>query len=100
MTERVEELLDQYLDLRLGGEGVEIESFLADHPELADAERERLRRLAELLENQADSGSEATDPASSTLDRVGPYRILRELGRAARVRSSWPRIRALLARSR
>jgi WD40 repeat protein/serine/threonine protein kinase len=80
LTERVEELLDQYLDLRLGGEGVEIEGLLAGHPELAEAERERLRRLAGLLGRQANGSAGETEPARPLGD-VGPYHVLRELGR-------------------
>jgi WD40 repeat protein/serine/threonine protein kinase len=78
-------LLDQYLALRLGGEGVEIEGFLADHPELEEAERERLRRLTGLLrkpvEGSPESAGHAPPQRDPTGEQVGPYRILRELGR-------------------
>ncbi len=81
MTERVEELLDRYLDLWLGGAEVEIENFLAEHPELDEVERERLRRLAGLLAKQADGSTCDPEPAPPVLEGIGPYRILRELGR-------------------
>jgi WD40 repeat protein/serine/threonine protein kinase len=81
VTQRVEALFDLYLDLKLGGQAVEIERFLADHPDLEECERERLRRLARLLGDRADANCEDNSGRPSSPVHVGPYRILRELGR-------------------
>ncbi len=81
MTDRVEDLLDRYLDLRLQGAAVEVESLLAEHPEIEEHERERFRRLAEFLGGGADGSPGPSARAAPAGGRLGPYILLRELGR-------------------
>ena len=75
MTDRVEDLLDLFLDARLRGSAADIESLIAAHPGLEAVERDRLRRLAGLV------GAERSAPAAISRERIGPYRIVREIGR-------------------
>ncbi len=80
MTEpdKSEELLDQFMDEILRGEAVDVEAFLAEHPELSETQRRKISRVARVLQPQPDS---SRDPASELpREQLGPYRLLRPLG--------------------
>jgi serine/threonine protein kinase len=98
MQDRTDALFDQYLDLVLQGEPVDVERFISDHTSLDDVARDRLRSLASTLADGGTRGSPWTrgsfvtsDSASSSAEDdgldlgpneiFGDYRLLRVLGR-------------------
>jgi serine/threonine protein kinase len=85
----VEALVEEFLDRQQRGEHPRIEEYEAKHPELAEELRELLEAVAVVRDLRPGSGdatgalvgpaSEA--PESRPPERVGDYRILREIGR-------------------
>ena len=93
--EPVELLAEDFLERRRRGERPKVDEYAVQHPELATAIRDLFPALM-LLENldagslavpaaRVDCGSATTDEPGSephpALDRLGDYRILREIGR-------------------
>ncbi|MAE64322.1 MAG: hypothetical protein CMJ18_08610 [Phycisphaeraceae bacterium] len=71
-------LIDAFLDRLLRGEITDLESFLEAHPELPDQQRDWMRALAD----PGAVGPRPNAPHDGGDDRrVGPYRLLREIGR-------------------
>ncbi len=70
--ERIEQLLAEFAERREDGEALDAERFAAEHPDLGD----RLPAALAALES-----TEALFPGPDQPTRVGPYRVLDELGR-------------------
>jgi len=81
VNDRVEELLDEYLHLKLAGAGPGIDPFLLGHADLDDGARARLRRLASMLDGGIEREEKGSPGPVHSCDRIGPYRLIRELGR-------------------
>src|SRR6185437_17027066 len=81
----VEALADDFLRRQRGGERPTLEDYCRRHPELADEIRDVfpvLIRMEDLRsEDPDDSTGGAPIPAATRLERLGDYRILREVGR-------------------
>src|SRR5205823_1656579 len=85
----VESLVEEFLDRQQRGEHPTIEEYEAQHPELAEELRELLEAVAvvrDLKPSSRDATGSLAGPAAETLedrppDKVGDYRILREVGR-------------------
>jgi len=78
-NERAGELLGDFEERRRAGEAVDAEALLHEHPDLADELRaglDAVRRLDGLTPK-----SDGDAAPSSAPDRVGEYRIVREIGR-------------------
>ncbi len=71
----IDRLADEFSDRLRRGDDPSIEAYCARHPELADEIREAFPALA--LMEQARPASVPTEPP----ERLGEYRILREIGR-------------------
>ena len=77
-------LIEEFLSLYRGGEPVTPESFAAHHPEHEEALREllpTLLALEDVKQERVSSGSGPARVALPELDRLGDFRIERELGR-------------------
>ncbi len=83
----VEALADDFLRRQRGGERPTLEDYCRRHPELADEIREVFPVLIRMDDLRSDGPDDATGDvavhAATRLDRLGDYRILREVGRAA-----------------
>lgn len=82
---RVEELAEDFLARHRRGEQPDISEYTARHPELAEDIRELFPALLLLEDARPHSEDSGTRPHLSgrdgPLDRLGDYRILREVGR-------------------
>ncbi len=89
--QQIAELADEYIERIQGGEQPSIEDYAAQYPQLAEGIRELFPTLA-MLEQVAPSSpncqrSEVAEPDTGgnlepgTLETVGEYRLLREIGR-------------------
>jgi hypothetical protein len=74
--DRLQELVDQYLELYRAGKAPSIEEFADQHPEFAEV----LREYLPLVLSMESLGSEPEGPAEPPKE-LGDYRILREIGR-------------------
>lgn len=72
-------LFDRYLDQLLRGEAPPLERFHEQHPELDGADREKLAKLASVLAPAPREPRASASPLP--FERLGGYRLLRELGR-------------------
>jgi len=92
MSDRIEALFDEYLGLALAGKALGVDEFLASKTELGPGERERFRELAQSLAGgmprprsepsaRPGGGDFRLAQASGRLGDLGPFRLLRELGR-------------------
>jgi len=81
----VDLLVEQFLAEHRGGAAVDVETFAAAHPEHAAALRELLPTLVALEQVRRDratsTGSGKRRLAMPTLERLGDFRIVREVGR-------------------
>ncbi len=73
----LDQLAEQYVDRIRRGEPVQVEEYARRHPALADAIRELFPVLA-VMEGMKSSSGSGDERAG---DAIGPYRIVRELGR-------------------
>ncbi|HTF89452.1 MAG TPA: protein kinase, partial [Planctomycetota bacterium] len=92
MSDRLDELFDQYLDSVLRGVVVDVDAFLAARADLDESECKQLRALADSLGDVAPALGSARDGAAVReilasaasedvdLGTIGPYRLIRELG--------------------
>ena len=71
--ERIEEVFEELVELVLRGEALDIERFLARHPELSQLERERLTVRARIF-------APAADAERLPFERLGDFRLLKKLG--------------------
>jgi len=70
--------VDAFLDRLLRGvEGTDVEAFLAQHPELAPSEVERVRKLARVLGRGSRRPAEG---AALPFERLASYRLLERVG--------------------
>jgi WD40 repeat protein/serine/threonine protein kinase len=84
----VERLAEEFFERRRRGEAVTAEDYAARHPEWAERIREMFPALL-LLENLKPGSEDRTgtingstsEPATTTFESLGDYRILREVGR-------------------
>ena len=76
MNDRIEELLAELIERREGGEVLGAEAFLAEHPEGGEPLREAVLALSRV----EGMFPEPTD-LHGTPERIGPYRVLADLGR-------------------
>ena len=79
----LEGLLESFLTRLRAGESPTVEEYAARHPHLADQIRETFP-VAELMEQMGEEDAAAPAPASESdpaPERIGEYRILREIGR-------------------
>lgn len=82
----VEELAEDFLLRQRRGETPTLEDYVRRHPELADDIRELFPALV-MIENLGGSSLAATgahetaEPGQAKLERIGDYRIVREVGR-------------------
>ncbi|MCK5941429.1 MAG: serine/threonine protein kinase, partial [Planctomycetes bacterium] len=77
-------LIEQFLELHRGAEPLTVEQFAARHPEHAEQLRDLLPTLLALEDvkrDRASSGSGQSRASLPDLDRLGDFRIERELGR-------------------
>jgi WD40 repeat protein len=96
MLDRLEALLDEYLDRVMRGEAVDIEQFISSHGEWSDDEKEKLRALAASITMPApdisshaehDSIADSSARQGESSERgvmsavFGHYRLQRVLGR-------------------
>ena len=84
MEDRIDALCSELLDLFLRNQRVDVAAFLAARPDLNEAERDRLRVVAASLVGR--TARAAALPAKKTgeeagLGTLGPYQLIRELGR-------------------
>jgi WD40 repeat protein/serine/threonine protein kinase len=86
--EPVERLAEEYLARLRGGERPDVEEYVARHPELAGPIRDLFSALALVEDLKPRSGESDGRSGGSTLvrggrqvERLGDYRILREVGR-------------------
>src|SRR3954447_19445548 len=81
----VEELADEFLRRQRGGEHPTLEEYCRRHPELADDIRDLFPVLIRMEDLRSDGPDDSTGGAAvqtaTRLDRLGDYRILREVGR-------------------
>jgi serine/threonine protein kinase len=81
----VEALADDFLRRQRGGERPTLEEYCRRHPELADDIREVFPVLIRMEDLRSDGPGESTggvaDFTATRLERLGDYRILREVGR-------------------
>ena len=79
--ERLMDIVDEYVDRVQRGDCPSIDEYCQQNPDIASELRELLAALGKLDELQS-AQTESTDPASSTtLQQVGDYRIVSEIGR-------------------
>ena len=86
----LELLADDFLDRRRRGESPKLRDYVEKYPELADQIRDLFPTL-QLMDDvapgtvdlKAGSGSTVSDSGLKKLERVGDYRILKEIGRGA-----------------
>ncbi len=71
--ERIEEVFEELVELVLRGEALDVEGFLARHPELSEPERGRLRVRARIFTGTSDA-------ERLPFERLGDFRLLRKLG--------------------
>src|SRR5262249_24496908 len=82
--DRVGELAEEFLERHRHGERPSIEEYAAAHRELAGAIRRlfpALLMMEELKPAQAEGAGSLPDLRGTAPDRLGDYRILREVGR-------------------
>ncbi len=81
----VEELADEFLQRQRGGERPTLEEYCRRHPELADEIRDVFPVLIRMEDMRSDGPDESTGGVAvhtaTRLERLGDYRILREVGR-------------------
>ena len=81
----VEALADDFLRRQRGGERPTLEEYCRRHPELADDIREVFPVLIRMEDLRSDGPDDATSDVAihvaTRLERLGDYRILREVGR-------------------
>ena len=82
----MEGLTDEFLDRRRAGEDLSVDVFAAEHPRLAGRIRELfpvLLLMEDLGSNQTEAGVVEQPPPKSKcpIQRLGDFRILREIGR-------------------
>src|SRR5215472_337757 len=84
----VELLAEEFLDRKRRGEHPTLQDYLERHPELADEIRDLFPALVMMDDLGESSGARTGPPAGedgiapgARLDRLGDYRILREIGR-------------------
>ncbi len=81
----VEALADDFLRRQRGGERPTLEEYCRRHPELAEEIREVFPVLIRMEDLRSDGPDDATGEvaihAATRLERLGDYRILREVGR-------------------
>jgi eukaryotic-like serine/threonine-protein kinase len=81
----VEALADDFLRRQRGGERPTLEEYCRRHPELADEIREVFPVLIRMEDMRSDGPDESTGGmavhTATRLERLGDYRILREIGR-------------------
>ncbi len=81
----VEALADDFLRRQRGGERPTLEDYCRRHPELADEIREVFPVLIRMEDLRSDGPDDSTGGAAvhteTRLERLGDYRILREVGR-------------------
>ena len=81
----VEELADDFLRRQRGGERPTLEEYCRLHPELADDIREVFPVLIRMEDLRSDGADDSTGgvavQTATRLERLGDYRILREVGR-------------------
>src|ERR1700727_1706027 len=81
----VEALADDFLRRQRGGERPTLEDYCRRHPELADDIRDLFPMLIRMEDLRSDGPGDPTGdtavPAATRLERLGDYRILREVGR-------------------
>ena len=84
ITELLEQLADQFTAQLRRGESPSIETFADQHPQLAERIR-TLFPLLEMMEREASSAGQPvellTSPSPPPLQRLGDFRIVREIGR-------------------
>jgi serine/threonine-protein kinase len=86
---RVLELAEEFLERHRGGEAPSIEEYVDRHPELADQIREVFPAVAmvediAIADESLHSGGRGPAPAASAMmtpNRLGDFRIIREVGR-------------------
>ncbi len=86
----LEILADDFLERRRRGESPKVHEYIEKHPDLADQIRDlfpTLQLMDEVapgtVDLKAGSGSTVSDSGLKRLERVGDYRILKEIGRGA-----------------
>ena len=81
----VEALADEFLNRQRGGERPTLEEYCRRHPELADEIREVFPILIRMEDLRSDGADDITGGlavhTATRLERLGDYRILREVGR-------------------
>jgi len=84
ITELLEQLADQFTAQLRRGESPSIETFANQHPQLAERIR-TLFPLLEMMEREASSAGQPVEPLTSPspppFQRLGDFRIVREIGR-------------------
>src|SRR6516225_553062 len=83
----VEKLAQEFVERHRGGERPSLSEYTARYPELADEIRDLFPALV-MMEELKPAAAEGTETAaggaraeSKKLERIGDYRILREVGR-------------------
>lgn len=80
----VEALADEFLRRRRDGENPSIDDYVAQYPDLEDELREiipALLAMESLKQDWEDTLHETDRPAGLPVDRLGDYRLLKEIGR-------------------
>ncbi len=82
----VEALADEFLERQRGGERPTLEEYCRRHPELADDIRDLFPVLIRMEDFRSDGPDDSTGGVAAVhtatrLERLGDYRILREVGR-------------------
>jgi serine/threonine protein kinase len=80
----IEELADEFLARQRAGENLSITDYVAEHPDLADDIRElfpTILAMEQLKSHKAASSSGRATLGGKQIERLGDYRILREVGR-------------------
>ena len=71
---------DDFIDRLMRGEAEDPEEFLRAHPDLRDEEREQVRRMSGLFGGITDAEDATSVEEASGDRRLGPYRLIRQLG--------------------
>jgi hypothetical protein len=78
---RLDDLLDDLAERIQGGEPVDVEAYVREHPEHAAELRRMLPAMQVLAGLEASRGDGATAGPDAPLGELGDFRILREVGR-------------------